>query len=111
MYFLMKNRVETAVCVWNLAENLSNKKEGDKLMRLLLAMEISEASFELHPTDKLLHILQFPLVRKTFTCIVSKINGLMKTHGGGVSSSTPWPPSPVSGPTPPFSLLSLATTL
>lgn len=111
LYFLMKNRVQTAVRVWNFAENPSDKKEGDKLTRLLLVMEISEASFQLHPTDKLLHIFQFPLVRKTFKCIVNTINGLTKTHGAGVSSSTPWPPSPMSGPTPPFSLFSLATTL
>lgn len=98
----MKNRVQTAIRVWDFAENSSDQAEVIKPTRPLFAMEISEASSELLSTDKLLHVFQVPIVRKTLKCVVYKINGLTQADGGGLCNSASPLPGPTSGPTPPF---------
>lgn len=91
-----------------------HNEEGHQLPRLRLAMDISEASFELLPTDKLLHTFQVPIVGETFKCTVNNVDGLTKTHQSsrrrGLQHNLCLP-SPRSGPTPSSSLSSLATTL
>lgn len=65
-------------------------------------MEVSKASFELLSADKLFHVFQVPIVRKTFKCVVYKINCLTKACGGGLCNSTSRLPRLTSGPTPPL---------
>lgn len=60
--------VQPAGNSWDFAENPSHGGEGDKPRRPLLAMQISEASLKLLPSDKLLHVSQVSIARKTLKC-------------------------------------------
>lgn len=93
-FLLMKNRMQTAINFWDFAENPSDKEEGDKHTGFPPAMEISEASFELLSTDKLPHVFQVPIVRKTLKCVVYKMNCLAAARGGGVAAQPPASPDP-----------------